>query len=78
MGKKGVLGVLVLLDYRRSVADIYVREYPTEQGVGAFRSKSGTHLVKEVPFRNPFLDPHNPAPQVESGLGGDYEEDLPF
>jgi hypothetical protein len=62
MGKKGILGVLVLLDYRRSVADIYVREYPTERGVGAFRSIQGQHLVKEIPFRNPLMDPHDPSP----------------
>lgn len=69
LGKKGILGVLVLLDYRRSVADIYVKEYPlAEGGVKAFRSsqKGTEHLVKEVPFRNPLLDPHSPSPQVET------------
>lgn len=74
-GKKGVLGVLVLLDYRRSVADIYVKEYPlAEGGVKAFRSsqRGVEHLVREVPFRNPLLDPHNPSPQVDTG------EDMPF
>lgn len=65
MNKLGVLGVLVLLDYRRSVADIYVREYPLANGVGAFRSHNAEHLVKEVPFRNPLMDPHSPSPQVE-------------
>lgn len=75
LGKKGVLGVLVMLDYRRSVADIFVKEYPLEEGgVKAFRSsQAGTeHLVKEIPFRNPLLDPHNPSPQVDTG------EDTPF
>ena len=64
MNKKGVLGVLVLLDYRRSVADIFVREYPLEQGVGAFRTNTAMHLVKEVPFNNPLMDPHDPSPSV--------------
>jgi hypothetical protein len=67
MGKLGVLGVLVLLDYRRNVADIYVREYPTAQGVGSFRSKNGTHLIKEIPFNNPLMDPHDPQPHVQTG-----------
>jgi hypothetical protein len=81
MGKQGVLGVLVLLDYRRSVADIYAKEMPlgawatntpgrqTVTGVGAFRSNAPgiLHLVKEVPFQNPLMDPHSPAPHVETG-----------
>lgn len=68
MNKKGILGVLVLLDYRRSVADIYVREYPLGQGVGAFRSTNGEHLVKEVPFKNPLMDPHDPSPTVQPDI----------
>jgi hypothetical protein len=78
MGYKGVLGVLVILDYRRSVADIYVREMPLGEtpshpnatpGVFAWRKHNGTHLVKEVPFANPFLQPNSPAPEVS---------DIPF
>lgn len=48
MGKKGILGVLVVLDYRRSVADIYAKEFPLagwqtqsgalRQGLGFFRA----------------------------------------
>lgn len=75
MGKKGILAVLVLLDYRRSVADIYVKEQPFDQGgVKAFRSgqKGSEHLIKEVPFRNPLLDPHDPSPAVE------HDEEMPF
>ena len=71
MGKKGVLGVLVLLDYRRSVADIFVREYPIEKGIGTFRTNAAMHLVKEVAFRNPLLDPHDPSPSVAN-------EEMPF
>lgn len=83
MGKKGVLGVLVLLDYRRSIADIYVKEMPlgprqtdsgqTIQGVTTFRSSSGEKLVAEVPFSNPLLDPHSLAPHVETGKSA-FEE----
>jgi hypothetical protein len=83
MGKKGVLGVLVLLDYRRSVADIFVREYPVvagnsqglyDKGIGAFRSHQGQHLVKEVPFKNPLMDPHDPSPTVK----GVEDQEMPF
>lgn len=81
LNKKGVLGVLVLLDYRRSVADIYAREYPSDVGVQAFRSKNATHLIKEVPFKNPLMDPHSPEPQVETGMSPFSEQDndeMPF
>jgi hypothetical protein len=83
MGKQGVLGVLVMLDYRRSVADIYVKEMPfaghqmpgpgaaaqLTNGIAAFRSNAPgvLHLVKEVPFSNPLVDPHSPTPHVQTG-----------
>lgn len=76
MNKQGVLGVLVLLDYRRSVADIYVREFPLPTGVKTFRSHQGEHLVKEVPFRNPLMDPHDPSPKTEGF--GQNNSDMPF
>lgn len=75
LGKKGILGVLVMLDYRRSVADIFVNEYPLDQGgVKSFRSsqKGVQRLVAEVPFRNPLMDPHDPSPSRGTG------EDMPF
>lgn len=72
MGLKGILGVLVLLDYRRSMADIYVKEMPLQTwlnnqgkpqtGVAAFRKNTATHLLEEIPFKNPFMDPSNPSP----------------
>jgi hypothetical protein len=72
MGLKGVLGILVLLDYRRDVADIYVKEMPLEpwqnasgkwqQGVAQFRKNTAQHIVAEVPFKSPYKDPNNPAP----------------
>lgn len=64
MGLKGVLAILVLLDYRRSVADVYAREYPLERGVGAYRSHQGQHMVAELPFNNPFMQPEHPAPHA--------------
>lgn len=91
MGKQGVLGVLVLLDYRRSVADIYVKEMPLggytdvndpsgkkTTGVGAFRSGSGMHLIKEIPFHNPLMDPKDPQPVATGDMGGNYSEGTPF
>ena len=78
MNKKGILGVLVLLDYRRSMADIYVREFPIEDGIKAFRTgdRNAQHLVKSIPFRNPLMDPHDPSPKAE-GFGGD-SSGMPF
>lgn len=95
MGKKGILGVLVLLDYRRSVADIYVQEHPLvyndmggiTKGTKSFRSRDGMHLVKEIPFRNPLMDPHDPTPVVNqsgngesafAGQGTPVEDEIPF
>lgn len=94
MGKKGVLGVLVMLDYRRSVADIYVKEMPLQTyatntpgrqsltGVGAFRSSApgAMHLIKEVPFNNPLMDPHSPTPQVQTGESAfsEHSNEMPF
>lgn len=73
MGLKGVLGVLVMLDYRRDLADIYVKEMPLEpwefvpgrftQGVSTFRKDSAQKLVAEVPFESPYKDPSNPNPK---------------
>lgn len=77
-GLKGVLGLLVILDYRRSVADIYAREFPvdptTGTGVGTFRSLNSQHLLAEVPFANPFMDPSHPAPVQAQA----QEEPIPF
>jgi hypothetical protein len=82
---KGILGVLVLLNFRTSMASIYVKEMPLEtwhaangqpyQGVTSFRSNSGQKLVEELPFKNPFMNPHSgtPHPPVQQP-----EEDLPF
>jgi hypothetical protein len=91
-GKKGVLGVLVLLDYRRSVADVYVREFPArpnweptdhkKSGITNFRSGDGSvqHLVAEVPIHNPLMDPHDPQPVSPSSTSafGQQQPDMPF
>jgi hypothetical protein len=78
-GLKGVLGLLVLLNYRSSVADIYAREFPvdptTGKGVGTFRSINAQHLIAEVPFKNPFMQPEHPAPTSPNQA---QEEPMPF
>jgi hypothetical protein len=84
LGLKGVLGILVLLDYRRSVADIYAKEMPLEgwlngqgkmqQGVAAFRSNTAQHLIAEVPFKNPLMNPADPSPISHTPV----EEPMPF
>jgi hypothetical protein len=87
-GKKGVLGVLVMLDYRRSVADIFVKEFPLREGwdfkdfkgtgISNFRSHQGFHLFKEVPFNNPLMDPDHPAPHGSSAFQQGPVEEAPF
>jgi hypothetical protein len=85
LGFKGILGVLVLLDYRRSVADIYTMEMPLGpwiaqngkpvQGPVAFRKHNGQQLLTEIPFDNPFLNPNFNDPQ---GYKVYNEDDIPF
>ncbi len=65
MGKRGVLGILVILNFRANVADVFAKEFPAEGGrVGEFRTNRPNvqHLVAEVPFKNPFMDPNDPSP----------------
>lgn len=85
MGLKGILGVLVMLNYRTSKAQIYIKEMPLEtwhnaqgrpfNGVSTFRTNAGQRLLEEINFPNPFSDPHNGAPHPPVQLP---EEDLPF
>jgi hypothetical protein len=85
LGLKGVLGVLVLLNFRTSMASIYVKEMPLEtwhnaqgrsfNGVATFRSNAGQRLLEEVPFKNPFMNPHHQGPTPPQQQP---EEDLPF
>lgn len=82
---QGVLGVLVLLNFRTSMASVYVKEMPLEtwhnaqgrpiNGVAAFRSNAGQRLLEQVPFKNPFMNPHHigPTPPQQQP-----EDDLPF
>jgi hypothetical protein len=79
MGKKGILGVLVLLDYNDQGG--------IAKGTKAFRSNQGMHLIKEIPFRNPLMDPHDPSPVVNrsgngdsafAGQGTPVEDEIPF
>lgn len=93
-GWLGVLGILVLLNYRTGKADMYSRAFPlgasdawTEgrghsfpiQGIGAFRHHNSTQFVTEVPFENPLVDPRSPTPNVY-GAGDPIEQhdDIPF
>lgn len=73
LGLRGILGVLVLLNFRTSMASVYVKEMPLEtwhnaqgrphNGVAAFRSNAGQRLLEELPFVNPFLSPHSNVPR---------------
>jgi hypothetical protein len=68
MGYKGILAIVVTLDFRRSLADIYVRPFLMEArdyrgvekfGVGFYRPSGPYKLLEEVPFDNPFMLPSN-------------------
>lgn len=85
MGLKGILGILVLLNYRTSEADVYVKPMTLEPwqnvqgktftGVSAFRSGAGEHLLERVPFRNPFMSADSGLPSI---AGAGQEEETPF
>lgn len=88
LGFKGILGVLVILDYRRSLADIYAMEMPLQpwttqggrkvQGPVSYRKHNGQQLIAEVPFDNPFLDPNfHAAPMVPDPKAW-AQDDIPF
>lgn len=74
-GYKGILAVVVALDFRRSLADIYVRPFTLEpwgtyrgqprSGIGFYRPSDKYRLMEEVPFENPWMIPGNDAPYVQ-------------
>ncbi len=68
-GHPGILGVLVVLNFRDSEADVYVREMPfagvkvngkMTHGLFAYRTHTGMRLAERIPFSNPLLNPHVP------------------
>ena len=74
-GYRGILGVIVVLDFRRSLADIYVRAFPFPEGGGntglKWRANDSFKLMKEVPFDNPYMNPNSDVPQMP-------KEEMPF
>ena len=72
MGLKGVLGLLVMLDYRRDLADVYLKVMPLEPwrtvsgvpkgGVGQFRKNTAKKIASGIPFISPYKDPNSPNP----------------
>jgi hypothetical protein len=72
MGLKGILGLLVMLDYKRDLADVYLKEMPLAPwrsvqgvprgGVGQFRKNTAVKIASGLPFDNPYKDPANPTP----------------
>jgi tRNA nucleotidyltransferase (CCA-adding enzyme) len=64
---KGILGILVLLDFETSRADIYAREFPLTtwyargkpyKGVVHFRHHTAVPIYQNVPFDNPLPNPN--------------------
>ena len=85
MGLRGVLGVLVMLNFRTSMASIYVKEMPLGpwqnsqgrhlQGISTFRTNAAEKLLEQIPFKNPFMNPHHNAPELPTPKP---EEEVPF
>ncbi len=69
---KGILGILVVLDYRTDMAAIHVKEMPIaalENAAYGWTAKyEMPKLLENVPFRNPYKDHRSLAPHVESPL----------
>jgi hypothetical protein len=87
LGFTAILGVLVVADFRTSVADIYAREMDLGEwktkgnrpvrGPVNFKKDTAPRLLTQVPFENPFLDPNSPAPDVMT-IAGEPESEIPF
>lgn len=89
MGLKGVLGILVMLNFRTSTADVYVKEMTLEpwsngagrmlRGVASFRTNTSQHLLERLPFKNPFINPASGLPHTPAHYGTPQSEDeVPF
>jgi hypothetical protein len=84
LGYSVILGVLVILDFRTSLADVYTMEMPVGpwvtqgnrqvQGPVAYRKHNGQQLAAEVGFPNPFLMPQKEEPKTYAHTG----DDIPF
>lgn len=85
LGFSGILGILVLLNYRTSTAQVYAREMPlgkwtnqqgrTKEGPARWHKDFGQKLLEEFPFKNPFLDPNSAEPQ---GYDVQPDDGIPF
>lgn len=71
LGLKGVLGVLVLLNFRNDLADVYVKEMPPiwytktgkeMRGTVKWHKGTGEKVLSGIPFESPYKDPNNLAP----------------
>lgn len=74
MNLKGILGLLVILDYRNDMADIYGREMllkphwfneALKEGSYGWRKYNAPKLIEKVKFKNPYKDPHHDVPMSE-------------
>jgi hypothetical protein len=75
-GKKGVIALLVVLNFYNSTADVYAKEFATEVGrLGHFYThSSGVKLLaRGLSFANSNLDANHPSPDVIRP-----RDDIPF
>lgn len=74
LGLKGILGVLVVLDYRNDTAEIHVKEMPLkphwfneaiQQGAYSWRKYNAPKVLEKVKFNNPFKDWRRQEPNTK-------------
>ena len=71
MGLKGIIGVLVEVDYRNDTAEIWAKEMPLkahwfnnslQSGVYGWNKYDAPRILERVPFKNPMKNPHSHVP----------------
>jgi hypothetical protein len=75
MGLKGILGILVVLDYRNDTAEIHAKEMPLQQhwddgtikeGAYSWPKYNAPRLLDNIKFQNPAKDFKSDYPHVSS------------
>lgn len=73
LGLQGILGVLVVLDYRTDMAEIHVKEMPLrphwfneaiQEGSYGWQKYNAPRLLESVPFKNPYKDWRSQVPNT--------------
>lgn len=76
-GHKGILGILVVLDFSSSTADVYAKALPFyeetddlgnpyQTAIKTFSKSKAEVIAEGLPFKNPFMDPDHGAPSIKT------------